>query len=241
LVHRTTPGTVVRLDPPAGDFGLPAVTPLRMLFITGGSGITPVMGMLRTLRGRGTEADTMHIHSARAADDVIFGAELRTLARRQPSYTFFEQHTATAGRFSLGQLDQVCPDWRERDVWACGPIGQLEAIEKHWANAGLSHRLHIERFQLQRVVAGDADGGSVQFTKTGNESEAPAGRPLLDVGEAAGVAMPSGCRMGICFSCVAPLRSGQVRDLRTGEVHGEDGDLIQTCVSAAVGPCAVEL
>jgi ferredoxin len=65
--------------------------------------------------------------------------------------------------------------------------------------------------------------------------------PILDIGEDAGVLMPSGCRMGICHSCLTPLLSGQVRDLRTGEVHGEPGQLIQTCVSAAAGPVNLEL
>jgi stearoyl-CoA 9-desaturase NADPH oxidoreductase len=52
---------------------------------------------------------------------------------------------------------------------------------------------------------------------------------------------PSGCRMGICHSCVASLRSGRVRDLRTGDEHGEEGELVQTCVSAAVGPVDIDV
>jgi ferredoxin len=81
----------------------------------------------------------------------------------------------------------------------------------------------------------------VRFTRAHRDVDAPAGTPLLQVGEQAGIAMPSGCRMGICFSCVAPLRSGQVRDLRTGVVHGEEGELIQTCISGAAGACAIDL
>ena len=68
--------------------------------------------------------------------------------------------------------------------------------------------------------------------------------PILDAGEQAGVLMPSGCRMGICFSCVLPLREGSVRDLRSGDVTTAapgDGVLIQTCVSAAAGPCDIDL
>ena len=63
----------------------------------------------------------------------------------------------------------------------------------------------------------------------------PGGTTLLDAGEAAGVLLPSGCRMGICFSCVVPLRSGQVRDVRTGDLRGEPGDLVQTCISEPCG------
>lgn len=241
LVHATTPGTVVRLDLPRGDFALPATPIRRMLFLTGGSGITPVMGMLRTLDSRGELPATVHVHSALHRDDVIFGDELRGLVRKHASYRLHEQHTEADGCFSLDRLDEVCPDWRQREVWACGPRGMLDAIEKHWANEGLLDLLHVERFQAPIFAAPDAEGGSVRFLKAGYDVEAPPGTPLLEVGEAAGVAMPQGCRMGICFSCVAPLRKGQVRDLRTGEIHGDEGDLIQTCVSAAAGPCSIDL
>jgi ferredoxin-NADP reductase len=241
LVHATTPGTVVRLDAPQGTFGLPATPIRRMLFLTGGSGITPVMGMLRTLAAFAELPTVLHVHSALNRDDVIFGDELRRLERDHPSYRLHEQHTDTDGFFSLDQLDDVCPDWREREVWACGPRGMLDDIEKHWADAGLTDQLHVERFQAPIFAATDAAGGSVSFVRTGRAVDAPAAQPLLEVGEAAGIAMPQGCRMGICFSCVVPLRSGQVRDMRTDEIHGDEGDLIQTCVSAAAGPCSIDL
>jgi stearoyl-CoA 9-desaturase NADPH oxidoreductase len=241
LVHRTTPGTVLRLDAPQGEFCLPPAMTRGALFIPGGSGITPVMGMLRTLAVGGALRDVVHVHSALHRHDVIFGAELRSFADRFPSYQLYEQHTETDGFFDLRRLDELCPDWRERQVWACGPVGLLDAIEKHWANAGRTDLLHVERFQAQIFAAPDAQGGTVSFTKTARRAEAPAGQPILEVGEAAGVAMPNGCRMGICFTCVAPLRSGQVRDLRTGAIHGDEGDLIQTCVSAAAGPCSIDL
>jgi stearoyl-CoA 9-desaturase NADPH oxidoreductase len=240
LVHAITPGTVLRIDPPQGEFVLGGST-RDALFLTGGSGITPVMGMLRTLAAAGDLPDAVHVHSALHPGDVIFGDELRWLTRRFPSYRLHEQHTDADGLFTLDRLDEVCPDWREREVWACGPVGLLDAIEKHWADAGLADRLHVERFQAPIFAAADAAGGTVNFALTGRDADAPAGQPILEVGEAAGVAMPSGCRMGICFTCVAPLRSGQVRDLRTGEIHGDEGEIIQTCVSAAAGPCSIDL
>jgi ferredoxin-NADP reductase len=240
LAHSTKVGTVLRVDPPQGEFVLAPVMG-RALFLTGGSGITPVMGMLRTMVADGRLLDAVHVHSALHRDDVIFGDELRRLAHRFDSYRLHEQHTDRHGLFTLDRLDQICPDWREREVWACGPPALLDAIEKHWADAGRYERLHVERFQPPVFAAPDAEGGTVSFAVTGRDAEAPAGRPILEVGEAAGVAMPSGCRMGICFSCVAPLRSGQVRDLRTGEIHGDEGEIIQTCVSAAAGPCSIDL
>jgi stearoyl-CoA 9-desaturase NADPH oxidoreductase len=83
----------------------------------------------------------------------------------------------------------------------------------------------------------------VTFGRTGRAVDADGATPILEAGEAAGVLMPSGCRMGICFSCVLPLRSGAVRDLRTGEVTTAapgDGVLVQTCISAAAGACDID-
>jgi ferredoxin len=115
----------------------------------------------------------------------------------------------------------------------------LDDAERHWRRAGLADRLHVERFRS--AVASGGAGGPVRFIASGRQADADGATPLLVVGENAGVLMPSGCRMGICYSCVARLRSGRVRDLRTGREHGEEGELIQTCVSAAAGPVEIDL
>ncbi|PPS67489.1 flavin reductase family protein, partial [Streptomyces sp. 46] len=150
-----------------------------------------------------------------------------------------EVHTDTDGMLDIARLDELVPDWAERETWACGPAGMLDAAERHWSEHGVPERLHTERFRPSVVVAGD--GGEVTFSTTGKTVDADGATPLLEVGEEAGVLMPSGCRMGICFGCVTPLKAGAVRDLRTGEItEAEPGVLIQTCVSAAAGPCDIE-
>jgi ferredoxin len=141
----------------------------------------------------------------------------------------------------LAELDALVPDWRERQVWLCGPTGLLDAAEAHWEAAGLADQLHTERFRPTVVVAGE--GGTVTFTGSGRVVEADGATPILDAAEDAGVLMPSGCRMGICFRCVLPLREGAVRDLRTGDLTyavPDDPVKIQTCVSAAAGACEIE-
>jgi ferredoxin len=93
-------------------------------------------------------------------------------------------------------------------------------------------------------VLGTGEGGTVTFTTSDTAVEADGATSLLNAGESAGVLMPSGCRMGICFGCVAPLREGSIRDLRNGQLTTAapgDGVLIQTCVSAAAGRCEIEL
>ena len=234
LVRDARPGDVLVLERPQGDFVLPDPLPVKVLFLTGGSGITPVMGMLRSHK----LADAVHIHAAPTRSAVVYGAELRSL--RSPSYRLHELHDDTTGMLTFDQLDVLCPDWHERDVWVCGPGPLMDAAEVHWKNAGLSGRLRLERFR-PRLLAEAGDGGRVVFTKSGRTVESPGGTALLDAGEAAGVLMPSGCRMGICHGCVVPLLTGRVRDLRTGNVHGEEGDLVQTCISAAAGPVELDL
>ncbi|MGW2401659.1 ferredoxin reductase [Kitasatospora sp. NPDC001664] len=235
LVHRTAPGTLVRLEQPAGDFVLPPARPAKVLFLTAGSGITPVMGMLRE---HAALDDVVMVHSAPRPQDVIFRAELHELAGAG-RLRLTEVHTGTDGRLDLARLGDLVPDWAERETWACGPMGLLDAVERHWSEHGVRERLRTERFRPGTVVAGD--GGEVTFGATGRTVEADGATPLLEVGEEAGVLMPSGCRMGICFGCVTPLKAGAVRDLRTGEItEAEPGVLIQTCVSAAAGPCEIE-
>jgi len=240
LLAEARPGTLLRIDQATGDFVLPAELTRPLLMVTGGSGITPVMGMLRELAGRGELPDVVLVHAARRPSDVIFREEMRSLAARHAEFRLVEQHTETNGRLTPARLTELVPDWRERETWACGPAGLLDDLEAHWAGADLSARLHTERFR-PRVLAGvESAGGTVTFDRAGSTVETDGATPLLDVGESAGVLLPSGCRMGICFSCVVPLRAGQVRDLRTGQVHGEEGDLVQTCVSAAAGACVLD-
>jgi stearoyl-CoA 9-desaturase NADPH oxidoreductase len=237
LVRRATVGTIVQLDQAAGDFTLGEQPPDKILFLTAGSGITPVMGMLRNLTD--LKADVLVVHSAPTADDVIFGAELRMLAS-QGRIRLVEKHTDTHGLLDVGQLQDLVDDLAERQTWACGPAGLLDALEERWEADGITERLHTERFRPSVVTAGE--GGTVTFAKSEAIVDVDGGQTLLDAGEAAGVLMPSGCRMGICFGCVAPLRQGAVRDLRSGDLTtAADGVLVQTCVSAAAGACEIEL
>jgi ferredoxin-NADP reductase len=241
LVRRARPGLLVHLDQAAGDFVLPATPPARTLFVTAGSGITPVMGMLRAHLDE--LDDVVVVHSARSAADVVFGGELRML-HGLGRIRLVERHTASQGRLGIDELESLVPDLVERETWTCGPAGLLDAVEHEWARRGIADRLHVERFRpVLRTTDGDA-GGTVTFLRSGTSVDTPGSSSLLDAGESAGVLMPSGCRMGICYGCVVPLREGSVRDLRDGSVTTAapgDGVLVQTCISAAAGRCDLDL
>lgn len=242
LVREARPGTVLQLDQAAGEFLLPEVRPAKALFVTAGSGITPVMGMLRNALAE--LDDVVLVHSAPTSDDVIFGDELRLLDREE-RLTLVERHTDLHGMLDMATLAELVPDFAERETWACGPIGMLDVMEAHWGEVGVTDLLHTERFRPAVRVTGE--GGTVRFSETDVSVEADGSTPILDAAEEAGVLMPSGCRMGICFGCVLPLREGAVRDLRNGEIttasrheSGSGGVPIQTCVSAAAGTCDID-
>jgi stearoyl-CoA 9-desaturase NADPH oxidoreductase len=239
LVGGVAPGTIVRLAAPQGNFVMPDPAPASVLFITGGSGITPVMSMLRTLVRRDQITDVIHLHSAPTESDVMFGGELAELARAHEGYRLRLRSTRTQGRLDLSRLDDEVPDWRERQTWACGPEGMLNNAERVWAATGIAERLHLERFAVSKAAA-HGQGGTVEFARSGKAVTVDAATPLMDAGEQVGVRMPFGCRMGICQSCVVGLLDGHVRDLRTGAEH-EPGSRVQTCISAASGDCVLDV
>ena len=240
LVRRARPGQMVQLGQAAGDFVLTDPMPAKLLLVTAGSGITPVIGMLRNLFSRAVPVrpDIVLLHSALSRSEVIFGDELRQYAARG-LLRLVELHTDVDGILDVADLDTIVTDLADRTTYACGPVGLLDALEEHHAANALP--LHIERFRSAVVATGE--GGTVTFAKTGAVVEADGSTPILDAAESSGVLMPSGCRMGICFGCVLPLREGAVRDLRNGQLTTAapgDGVLIQTCISAAAGACDID-
>jgi ferredoxin-NADP reductase len=243
LCNELRPGTIVRLGGVEGTFVLSEPRPKRLLMISAGSGITPIASMLRSLSASDAIEDVMHVHSARTADEVVFGRELRALAASRPGYRLHEQITGERGRIAPHQLNELCPDWREREAYVCGPAGMLEALERHWRASGDRERLHMEHFQPYVSVGEDqaGEGGPVRFRASDVRAEGNGAQPILEIGEQSGIAMPYGCRMGICHSCVGRLRSGKVRDLRNGEVHGEPGAMVRTCVNAPEGAVEIDL
>jgi ferredoxin len=199
--------------------------------------------MLRHLDQCAKLGDASLLHSARHADEVIFGDELRSLAERHERFALHEQHTADHGRMGPADLERLCPDWTERETFISGPNEMLDDFSQHYERAGVTERLHMERFQ-PKLGLGDGDegeGGTIKFLESDCEAESDGSQPIMVAGEEAGLDLPYGCREGICHTCVGELRSGRVRDLRNGNVSGEEGEVIRTCINAPEGPIEIEL
>ena len=246
LVHRARIGEMLQLEQAEGEFVLPQPLPDKLLLVTAGSGITPVIGMLRNLYSRRepVDVDIVLVHVNVNESTTIFREELRAHAAAG-RISLIERYDEVHGLLDVAHLPDLVPDLDERLAYACGPAGLLDALETFHAGRGLT--LTTERFRTVLLEAGE--GGTLAFTSShdGAVLEADGGTPLLDVAEGAGVLMPSGCRMGICMGCVLPLTSGTVRDLRNGAITvaipgetGAAGVPIQTCISAAAGACHID-
>jgi ferredoxin-NADP reductase len=239
LFEHARPGMIVGLDSVGGEFTLPAEAAGRILFVSGGSGITPVMSMLRTLRARRHSGEVVFVHYARSEDEACYRDELAEIARSMPNVTVLHGYTRTTagsdvqGRFGTGHLPatMVNPD----AVYACGPPVLVDAVREMFPDAE-SESFVPPVFDLNA----ESTGGRVTFAGSAVEVTDD-GRPLLNQAEDAGLTPESGCRMGICFSCTRRKTSGVVRNVITGAVSSTEDQDVQICVSAPVGDVAIDL
>jgi stearoyl-CoA 9-desaturase NADPH oxidoreductase len=247
LVDHAHPGMVVGLTPAQGDFTLPAARPDRLLLISGGSGITPVLSMLRTLCAEGHTAPVTFLHYALTAADALYAEDLAILAGLHPNVRLVRVFTDEPGAGDLDgfltteQLAAADSHWHAAETYVCGPAPLMDAARQIYDDAGVADRLHTEAFTLPQFL-GEAGsvGGTLRFGATGRDV-ANDGRPVLLQAEDAGLTPASGCRMGICHTCVRPLRCGTVRNAVTGETTTEADVDIRICINVPVGDVEVDL
>lgn len=241
LVHRARPGEILHLAPAAGEFTLPLPRPSRLLLISGGSGITPVMAMLRTLCDEGHTGRVDFLHYARSREDALFAAELEAIATRHDNVRVRVVHTREGRKRQRFGRDHLPADYADCATYVCGPAPLVDAVRGLWDQAGLSQRLRCEFFHPPAPAdAGTAGGGRVRFARSDLLIDGD-GRPLLEQAEAAGLQPVHGCRMGICHSCTCRKTAGTVRDLQTGRLSSAAEEDIRICVSAPVGEVTLEL
>ena len=236
LVEEAPIGQLVHLGQAAGEFTLPDAVPGHVLFITGGSGITPAMSMLRSLLLRTHRGRITFLHYAQSPDHQIFRDELAEIATAGYGLDLHLVYPEAGGRnFSPMELERIVPGFRDVDTWLCGPAGLVDAVRPAYEG---SDKLRVEYFKPP-TFSGVA-GGEISFAQSG-VAAANSGETLLAQAEAAGLTPPFGCRMGICFSCTAVKKDGTVRNVLTGETSSLPDEEIRICVSTPAGDCSVDL
>jgi ferredoxin-NADP reductase len=245
LVFGIRPGDTVELSAPAGEFVLPAGGPdaaAPLLLIAGGSGITPLMSMLRSRSRAGRRGPVALIYYARRESDRIFAAQLRLLAAGDPDFRYLPLTTGDgAQRFSAATLAQLPFAAAGAATYACGPAALLAAVESLWSECGWSAQLRVEHFAAPSTpAAADAAGGQVVFARSERRVTSD-GRVLLEQAEAAGLDPDHGCRRGLCRTCTCTLLAGQVRHVASGAIVAEPGESFTLCSHVPVGDVAVDL
>lgn len=216
-------GDVIRIGPAAGDFVLTEPTQ-KLLLLSAGSGVTPMMSILRDLAARDALTDVVFVHYAHTRDDVIFRSAIEALAARHRGLrVIFGLSDDPRGRFDETRLACLVPDFAERQSLLCGPPGLMTRVERMWANAGATGRLQLERF----TAPPSSGTRRVKVPLTAGSGT------LLERLERAGEHPPYGCRIGICHTCKCRKHSGTVKNLVTGAVSSQPDEEIQLCISEA--------
>jgi ferredoxin-NADP reductase len=243
LYMQAKPGLVLGLSQADGSFRLPERRPDQLLFVSGGSGITPVLSMLRTVLDEGYRGEIAFVHYDRTEADVAQLGTLRAIAAKHPNVRLALAFTRgnggdLHGRFHESHLADVAPWYPDAQTFLCGPESLQAAVREHYAAKGIEDSLHTEQFKLTAAVPADDASGEVRF---GDAVVENSGATLLEQAESVGLTPEFGCRMGICFTCTKVKTSGCTRDVRTGELHSEPDCEVQLCISAPVGDVEIEL
>jgi ferredoxin-NADP reductase len=247
LHKELTPGTIVYLSQAEGEFVLPREIPSDLLLISGGSGVTPVMSMLRTLRASGHAGAVTFLHYARSRDDEMFTDELDELAE-VPNFSVVRVYTRQPapgaelqGRFHVDHLKHLGIDPTDTLTYVCGPAGLIATVRDTYDELGAADQLRQEYFKVPSVDVDAADAtGTLAFDTT--LVEAPnTGATILEQAELAGLQPDFGCRMGVCNTCAVKKNSGAVRHVVTGEISADTDETIKICVQVPVGDVNVAL
>ena len=246
LVHRARAGQMLQLEQAEGEFVLPTPIPRKLLLVTAGSGITPVIGMLRNLFSRRVPVDTdiTLVHVNQNESSAIFRDELRAHGTAG-HLRLVERYDDCHGILDVNHLDELVPDLAERLTYACGPAGLLDALEKHHADRGLS--LTTERFRPTLVEAGDGQAVAPSPSPTAARSTRTAPPRSSTPPKVPASSCPAAAGWASAWAASSRMKSGAVRDLRNGAITvavpgetGPEGVQIQTCISAAAGACHID-
>ena len=247
LHHELTPRTIVHLSQAEGEFVLPDDVPDHVLMLSGGSGITPVMSMIRTLRDRKHTGEITFLHYARSRADEMFSDELDAIVgetnfRIERVYTRVPaKESELQGRFAIDHLKHLGVDASDTLTYVCGPSGLIASVRDTYEDLGAADQLRAEYFKVPTVDLNAADAtGTITFDASGRTAD-NSGATILEQAEAAGLEPAYGCRMGVCNTCAIKKLHGAARHVVSGEVQADTDQTLKICVHVPVGDVSVAL
>jgi len=235
------PGGTLRAYGPSGTFTSTAATSAKSLYLSAGSGVTPLMSMTRAGIDLGLDRDVVFVHSARTPADIVFRGELQRLANLSPRFrTFFvcegigdePDWAGPMGRLSLELLSEWVPDYAEREVFTCGPAGYMSAVRTLLREGGHDPaRYHQESFDIAADVAPEPareepaapqQTFTVKLSRSSRTFVINASETVLSAARKAGVAIPSSCSQGVCGTCKTRLLEGSVEMKHNGGIRDRE-------------------
>jgi len=234
-------GDVVTLSQASGSFVLPTPLPPRIVMLSAGSGITPLMAMLRELHASGAFCQVVFVHCAHSRADLIFADELERVARESVHVDLRLFLSNEYGRLGPRRFARLAAEAGDSPAFVCGPAAFMQGARRAWQDAGLGAGLHFEHFGVPLRKPQPGCSSVVHAERSGKTFVALPGQSLLEAAEAAGLRPPHGCRAGVCHTCKCRKISGVVEDLRDGRIAEEPGEMIQLCISTAHSAVTLEL
>jgi stachydrine N-demethylase, reductase component len=262
MMDNLQPGMRLKAYGPSGLFHLPPQPDGKYLFISAGSGVTPMMSMAATLFERGEDPDMTFIQCARRPAELIFRRKLEYMASRVRGLKLhfvvshedpYEVWTGYRGRFNQLMLGLMAPDYLDRDVYCCGPDSFMQAVRDMLNALGFDmSRYHQESFhapaetkaeltEFDDVVPQEDVGAEMIFAASGLSARCSQADTVLNVARGAGLNIPSGCQFGICGTCKIRKISGEVHMVHNGGISEDDvaEGYILACCSHPIGKVEV--
>lgn len=247
------PGMTFKALGPAGVFTAANHPAKKHLFISAGSGITPMMSMTTEMYDLGRPCDIVFVNCARRPSEIIFRERLEHMASRVEGIDLkwvvgepdpYTPWTGYQGRFNQLILGLVAPDYLEREVFCCGPEGFMQAVGEALAGLGFDmDHYHQESFgssepqddgatEMLDSLPQDDVKAQISFDITGVTQNCTETETVLNVARDAGIAIPSGCTFGVCGTCKIRKTSGEVQMVHNGgitEDEIEEGYILACC------------
>ncbi len=236
----------------------------KYLFVSAGSGATPMMSMLRWLYDYGKHMDITYISCARRPSEIIFRQEVERMATRVPDIRLawiveepdpFDVWAGYLGRLNQLNFELICPDYFEREIFCCGPAPFMQNVRDILNLSGFDmDRYHEESFEApikteddvpehDDVIIDEEEMSEVVFTLAGASARVNQTDTVLTAAKEIGLFIPSACQFGVCGTCKVRKLSGEVHMVHNGGITEEDVEdgYILACCSNPLGRVEVEV